>query len=282
MPRITDARVALMIDADPLGSGAEQIRFGHDIVAARQSRVAADSLRIYSVEPTWTLTGALADHRLALRPELIRNVAIEIARALGGPLPQTHISAEADKFAKAAAQDLMARRGAALALAGPRQPPEVHAFCHWINVQLAAPIDFIAPVDPFNTGHAVSLRSLVADIHAGRVETLIIIGANPAYDAPRELGLANAVGTVPFSAQLAPYRDETAGLCTWHLPLTHVLETWSDIRAFDGVASIIQPLIRPLYDTRTADDLLGLLNGGRCQLVIRRSAEPVANEERVR
>jgi len=262
LPRFNDARVALMLDADPLGSGVEQIRFAHDIVAARQSRVASDSLRIYAVEPSWTLTGALADHRLALRPELIRNVTIEVARAVGASLPQADIPAEAEQFVKAVAQDLRVRRGTALAVAGPRQPPEVHALCHWINAQLAAPIDFIPPVDPFDKGHAESLLTLAADVHAGRVETLIIIGANPAYDTPHELELGDVVAAVPFSAQLGPYRDETAALCTWHLPLTHVLESWSDIRAFDGTASIIQPLIRPLYDTRTAHDVLALLNGG--------------------
>ena len=167
---------------------------------------------------------------------------------------------EAEQFAKAAAADLMAQRGAALVLAGPRQPAQVHALCHWINNELAAPVDFIAPVDPLNAGHAESLRGLVADGHDGHIDTLIVIGANPVYDAPGELALADIIAATPFTAHLGAYRDETAARCTWHLPLTHVLEGWSDIRAFDGTASIIQPLIRPLYDTRTAHQMLALLS----------------------
>jgi molybdopterin-containing oxidoreductase family iron-sulfur binding subunit len=146
-------------------------------------------------------------------------------------------------------------------LAGPRQPAEVHALCHWVNEQLDAPVDFIESVDPVPTAHAASLRDLADDVHAGRIESLIIIGANPAYDTPGELGLAGAIGAVPFSVHLGLHRDETAARCTWHLPLSHALESWSDIRAFDGTASIIQPLIRPLYDSRTRHDVLALLAG---------------------
>ncbi len=183
----------------PIRSAPEpaQIRFARDIIGARQSHVPAQSLRLYAVEPAWTLTGALADHRLALRPELIGNVALEIARALGASVPQVVGPPEAEQFAKAAAADLIAQRGAALVLAGPRQPAQVHALCHWINNELAAPVDFIAPVDPLNAGNAESLRSLVADGHDGRIDTLIVIGANPVYDAPGELALADIIGATP-------------------------------------------------------------------------------------
>jgi molybdopterin-containing oxidoreductase family iron-sulfur binding subunit len=261
LPRFSDARVLLALDADPIGFGPEQIRFGREIIGARRPHAAAESLRIYAVEPDWTLTGALADHRLALQPELIRNIAIEIARVLGAGLQPSNLPAEAGQFAQAAGADLLSRRGAALVLAGPRQAAEVQALCHWINAQLQAPVDFIAPVDPVSTGHADSLRGLASEVRGGRVETLVIVAANPVYDAPGDLGFSDILAAVPFTAQLASYRDETAQRCTWHLPLTHVLEGWSDIRAFDGSASIIQPLIQPLYDGRDPHQLLAMLQG---------------------
>ena len=261
LPRFGDARVALMLDADPLGCGPQQIRFGHDITAQRRSQATADLLRLFVVEPTMTLTGALADHRLAVRPELIRNVAIEIARALGASLPTARLPPEVDHFAKIAAADLIARRGAAMVLAGARQDADTQTLCHWINHALGAPVDFIAPVDPVATGHVASLRALADDARAGYIDTLILAGVNPVYDAPGELAFAELMAAAPFSVHLGHYRDETAARCTWHLPLSHVLESWSDIRAPDGTASIIQPLIRPLYDSRTAHDLLALLGG---------------------
>jgi molybdopterin-containing oxidoreductase family iron-sulfur binding subunit len=261
LPRFRDARVLLTLDADPLGYGPEQIRFSRDIVDARRSHQPQDSLRIYAAEPAWTLTGALADHRIALRPELIRDVALAVAREFGAPTPAVTLPRDSEAFARSIVDDISGRPEASLVLAGPRQPAEIHALCHWINSKLQAPVDFIAPVDPHPSGHAETLRNFAADAAAGRIETLFIIGANPAYDAPGELGLAEAIGKAPFSCHLGCYRDETAARCTWHLPQSHALESWSDIRAFDGTASIIQPLIRPLYDTRTAHELVAMLAG---------------------
>ena len=260
LPRFADARVALMLDADPLGCGPAQIRFGHDIVAARRSHKPEDALRLFVVEPAWTLTGALADHRLPLHPDLIRNVAIALARELGAKFPEADLPQDAARFAKVAAADLLARRGAALVLAGARQGPDVHALCHWINNQLGAPVDVIAPVESRGDQQG-SLRSLADDLRAQRVSTLMMIGVNPAYDAPGDLGFAELIGAASFSVHLGLHNDETAARATWHLPMTHVLESWSDIRAFDGTASIIQPLIRSLYDTRSVHELIALLSG---------------------
>ncbi len=263
LPRFADARVALMLDADPLGHAPEQIRFGRDIVAARRSREPPDSLRLYVAEPAWTLTGALADHRVALAPQLVRNIALIVAQRLGAPIAAdaSTLPDEINQFARSSAADLAARRGAAIVLAGIRQPAEVQALCHWINAELGAPIDFIAPVDPASISHAESLRTMADDAKGGRLQTLIIIDANPAYDAPGDLNLGDTIAAVPFSAHLGAYADETAARSTWHLPLSHPLESWSDLRAFDGTASIVQPLIRPLYDSRTAHEVLALLNG---------------------
>lgn len=262
LPRFRGTRVLLVLDADPIGFGPEQIRSAREIVDARRPTSPGESLRIYCAEPDWSLTGARADHRIALRPELIRNVAIEVARLLGASFEPAALPDFAGEFVKAVASDLQGRRGAALVLAGPRQPADVHALCHWINAQLQGPIDFIAPVDPVQAGHGESVRELVTEARAGHVETLFIIGANPVYDTPRDLGFDDVVGKIPFTAHLASYRDETSERCTWHLPLTHVLEGWSDIRSFDGSASIVQPLIRPLYDTRDCHQTLAMLQGG--------------------
>ncbi|WP_347336626.1 4Fe-4S dicluster domain-containing protein [Bradyrhizobium macuxiense] len=259
LPRFTDARIVLTLDADPIGAGPEQIRYARQIADARRAQVPTNSLRLYSAEPDWSLTGALADHRVALRPELIRNLAIEVARGLGAPLEQATLPDEIRRFAAAATADIQARRGAALVMAGPRQPAEVHALCHWIDAQLQAPVDFIASVDPDAKSHNESLRTFVSDVRGGHVETLIILDANPLYNAPGSLGVGEAIRAVPFRAHFGGFRDETARHCTWHLPLTHALEHWSDIRAFDGTASIIQPLILPLYDSRDPHQILAML-----------------------
>lgn len=265
LPRFQDARVVLSLDDDPIGPGPRQVRFSHDFVAARRSTSANDFLRLYCVESGWSLTGANADHRLPLDHALIRNVALAIAGELGASLPSVQLPQAAERFARIAAVDLKARSEQALVLAGRRQPPEVHALCHWINNALRAPIDYIEPIDPVSTAHAASLRSLLGEIRAGKVQTLIILADNPAFDAPGDLRLGDAFASVPFSAHLALFDNETGARCTWHLPMSHPLESWSDLRAFDGTASIVQPLIRPLYDTRTAHHVLASLAGSVAQ-----------------
>jgi molybdopterin-containing oxidoreductase family iron-sulfur binding subunit len=261
LPRLRDARVVLALDADPIGCGPEQIRLSREFVAARQAPSAADFLRLYVVEPAFTLTGANADHRLPLDHALIRNVALVVAAGLGAAVEAPPLPDAADRFARAVTADLKARAGQAMVMAGRRQPAEVHALCHWINHALRAPVDFIAPVDPAAAGHGESLRALASEIAEGKVQTLIILAGNPVYDAPGELKLAEAIASVPFSAHLALYDNETSACCKWHLPLSHPLESWSDLRAYDGTASIVQPLIRPLYDSRTAHQLLAFLDG---------------------
>ena len=261
IPRLADARVAVTLDADPIGPGPAQIRQGHDFIAARKSRSAAEFLRLYAVQAAWSLTGANADHRIALDPHLIRNFALTLASELGAPVAADELPPEAARVARIAAADLKSHPRHALVLAGPTMPPEIHALSHWINGRLNAPVDLIEPVDPAEHGHAESLNALAEDLAARKVETLIIIGANPAYDGPGALQLANLIGTVPFSAHLGLYGDETAQCCRWHLPMSHPLESWSDLRAFEGTASIVQPLIRPLYDSRTAHELVAILLG---------------------
>jgi molybdopterin-containing oxidoreductase family iron-sulfur binding subunit len=270
IPRLADARVVVALDADPIGPGPEQIRFGHDFISARKPppyppprswEEASDFLRLYAVESAWSLTGANADHRIALSPQLVHNFALALASALGAIVATGELPAGAARFARAAAADLKSAPGQALVLAGRRQPPEIHALCHWINAQLKAPVDLIEPVDPVRIGHAVALRALADDLAAQRVETLVVIGANPAYDGPADLRLGDLIAAVPFSAHFGLYADETARRCRWHLPMSHPLESWSDLRAFEGTASIVQPLIRPLYDTRTAHQLIAILQG---------------------
>ncbi len=264
IPRLADVRAAVALDADPLGPGPAQIRLGRDFISARkpvQNIAPAEFLRLYAVEPAWSLTGANADHRIALSPQLVRNFALVLASELGAPVATGELPAEAARVARIAAADLKSHPGQALVLAGRTVPPEIHALSHWINAGLNAPVDLIDPVDPVALGHAESLKALANDLAARKVETLVIVGANPAYDAPGDLELEDLVATAPFSVHLGLHGDETAMRCRWRLPMSHPLESWSDLRAFEGTASIVQPLIRPLYDSRTAHELLALLIG---------------------
>ena len=90
----------------------------------------------------------------------------------------------------------------------------------------------------------------------GKVQTLVIVGGNPVYDAPANLSFGGFMEKVPLRIHLGYWNDETSRLCHWHVAETHSLEAWSDARALDGTTTILQPLIAPLYDGKSAHELL--------------------------
>ena len=255
-PRLGDAEVVLLLGADPLGPGPNQAANARAWATRRRT---GPPTRTYALESSPTASGALADRRAAASPREIAAACHLLAAALGadasGATPPPAVAA----LVKQAARDLLRARGRALVLAGEDQPVEVHAFAAWANTELGAPIDWIAPVDPDPTPHGASLAALAGDMHAGRVDTLIVLDANPCYAAPPALGFAAALARVPLTVAATRYPDETAARCRWRAPLPHPLEHWHDGRATDGTASIAQPLVRPFYDTRTISDVVDLV-----------------------
>lgn len=260
LPRWADADVVLALDSDPLGHGPDQLRIARAYSSRRDGK--SKRQRIHVAEPMWTLTGAAADFRIALPPQQIREIARAIANDFGANLGELRLSEPARDFAQGVSKDLRAAHGRALVLTGEGQASDVHALCHWVNTQLAAPVTYLPSPDPVEADHAAELVAFAGDLHERRVRALIVLDANPVYDAPDVLRLAEGLAAVPFSAHLGLHRDETANYCRWHLPLSHPLESWGDARALDGTASIVQPLIERLYPTHTADEYLSFFATG--------------------
>jgi molybdopterin-containing oxidoreductase family iron-sulfur binding subunit len=278
------ADVVLSLGADFLSQGAGAVRHARDFMARRRVRAAgagaqaARMNRLYVVECTPSCTGAVADHRLPARASEIRNVALAVAAGLGVPSVQTNAgagattSAATGETAKAHAgwiasvvRDLDEHRGASLVVVGDEQPPLVHALAHAVNQHLGnvgQTISYIEPVEANPTDQLASLRQLVGDMGAGQVELLVIVGGNPVYNAPADFAFADAMQKVPLRVHHGLYYDETSAFCHWHIPAAHYLETWSDARAYDGTASIIQPLIAPLYAGKSAHELLAAFSAG--------------------
>ena len=170
------------------------------------------------------------------------------------------------KIFSAILKELQSHRGSSVVIAGDHQPPAVHALAHAINQALGnigKTVFYTDPVDANPVNQTASLKDLVADMRGGKVDILIILGGNPAYDAPADLGFADALQSpsVPFRVHLGLYQNETAELCQWHVNEAHYLEAWSDARAYDGTVSIVQPLIAPLYDGKSAHELVAMLSG---------------------
>ena len=265
--RVERADVILSLDSELLTGGPGSVRYSREFARKRrvedgQSKMA----RLYAVESTPTNTGAMADHRLRMRASEIESFARALAKELGlnvaaGPALSSSVPPE---WIPALARDLKQHAGASLVVTGDHQPPGVHALVYAINQALGnfdKTIYFTQPIEQSPANQWQSIAELAADIRAGKVTTLLILGGNPAYDAPADLGLRDLLPKVNFSARLGLYEDETSALCHWHIPQAHSLESWGDARAYDGTISLIQPLIAPLYGGKSELDMLALLNG---------------------
>jgi molybdopterin-containing oxidoreductase family iron-sulfur binding subunit len=262
LPRWEDADCIVSLGADPLGMGPAQPRGGREF---SRRRAGPSRQTLHVAEPAWTLTGAAADFRIALAPDSIGEIGRAIANQFGASLGAPALNDAARAFARHAANGLRAAKGRALVLAGDAMPPEIHALCHWLNGVLAAPITYTESLDPVEQDHGDALAALAEALHGRQLDALILLDVNPVYDAPDVFDIAKAIAAVPLAVHVGQYRDETGKAAAWHLPLSHVLESWGDARAPDGTASLIQPLIRPLYDSRTADEFLTLVAGAPAQ-----------------
>jgi molybdopterin-containing oxidoreductase family iron-sulfur binding subunit len=255
---LSKADVIVSLDADFLYAGFPgSTRYIRDFAARRNPD--ANMNRLYVIESTPSSTGMKADHRISVKAPMVGAFAAVLAQ--NGEVP-----AEYARVVEAIVSDLQAHRGSSVVIVGDHQPPAVHAIAHHLNHALdnvGKTVFYTEPVDANPVNRNESLHSLVEDIRGGKVDLLLILGGNPAYDAPAELEFASALksNAVSLKIFLGTHRNETAELCQWHVPEAHYLEGWGDARAYDGTASIVQPLIEPLYAGKSAHEIITLLSG---------------------
>ena len=266
---LVQADVILCLDADLLATTPGAVRYAHDFAARRRINLNPadpDTLnRLYVIESTPTITGAMADHRLPLKPSQIEGVARTLALALGLDVPagpEAGLESLPANWIDTLVTDLQGQPNRSLVIVGEGQPPVVHALAHAINEALGnrnQTVNYIPPVLANPASQTDSLRELTTAMTAGQVEMLLILEGNPVFNAPADLDFAAALTQVDFSVHLGLYQDETSAHCQWHVAESHYLESWGDARAFDRTVSLIQPLIGPLYETHSAHELLAAL-----------------------
>jgi MoCo/4Fe-4S cofactor protein with predicted Tat translocation signal len=251
----------LSLDADFLS--AFNVRYLKDFSKKHALNQEAKTMnRMYMVETTLSITGAKADHRLGVKPSQFTEITKAIAVALGvGGASSTYT--ENAQWIQAMARDLQANRGKSIVIAGDNQPPAVHAMAHAMNAALGNVGTTVVYADPFvqfaDVTQIDQLRQLVQEIDGGQVKMLVMLGGNPAYNTPADLKLnQERLNKIPLRVHLSQHFDETSQYCHWHIPEKHYLEAWSDTRAYDGTTSIVQPLIEPLYDSRSAHEVVQL------------------------
>lgn len=282
---LSRADVILSLDADFLAAGPGHLRMARQFAARRsvdyiEQRQVDRRLRpnrLYVVECTPSITGASADHALRVAPHALVDAVIELARRLDVDIGGDARDAASDvprrwrTWLDALAADLQSCRdrpdGGAVVIAGPYQPPVVHALAHAMNALLGAVerglCRYIRSPEDRPQHQGDSLQALVAAMKDRQVESLVILGGDPAHTAPVDHGLAELIAEVPFSLHVSTERNATSRQCAWHGPEHHYLESWGDVRGEDGTVSIVQPLIAPLYDTRAANEVVAAMLGDR-------------------
>ena len=268
--KLDRAETIVTLDCDIFTEHPASMKYSRDFARSRRQNGSLGigvMNRLWSIESVFSNTGAMADHRLALRSELGLPFAMALDAALrGGASPAAEFLKEpkVEKYLKVLVEELKQNKGKAVVIAGRRQPAEVHALVARINQSIGAPgatLEYVEDPEGDRPSHLRSISDLVRQMTAGQVGTLVMLGGNPVYDAPADLDFAGALKAVKTSIHLHEYHNETSKLTTWHVPRAHFLEAWGDVRTWDGTVTVAQPLIAPLYGGLSVIELLSLLAG---------------------
>ncbi len=285
--RLNKAWVVVSLDADLLCTEHNGVSNANLWSTLRVVDKPDDEMsRLYAVEGTYSVTGSNADHRLRLRPsqveaftfalagELLAQGQVALPADIRAAIPERSkgLDEKAAAFAKAVAADLLDRRTkrgglrTGVVVPGRRQSAQVHACAAAINAAIGAigaTVDYYADYSrpEGDIGDMAGIKALTEALNGGQVQTLLVLGGNPVYEAPGDLAFGEAMGKAETTIHLADYPDETAREATWALPRAHYLETWGDLVALDGTVSIQQPLIDPLFGAWSEVELLARILG---------------------
>lgn len=263
-----NAAVIVSLESDFLNFESESVNATRGFADGRRMTTASDPMnRLYVIESYFSLTGGSADHRLRLKSSEIRAFTVALGFelvSLGLNIPALkNVTAPGDialdkAWLRAVAKDLFDNRGASLVVVGRSQGPAIHALALAINKALdniGATVSYYK-ADDASLSDSQALSSLTGEINAGKINTLIIMGGNSAYNSPGAIDFSKITNTIRLGLSV----DETAEACQWVIPRTHFLEEWGDCRSIDGTLSVVQPLIEPLYNGHSALELTQLIS----------------------
>ncbi len=282
--KLDQAKRILSLDCDFLGGEDDLVRSLRDFSRGRKittsDKAQGEDLinRLYVVESLLTLTGANADHRLRVAPSQVLAFAAAFAAAMSSGTGFQPVSSSLSQlktvmeslggqagslshlWISECAKDLSAHAGSCVVLAGQRQPLAVHLLAHAMNAALGN-VGKTVLLLPAPAPQAGKIEELAKALTAGQVETLVVLGGNPAYNAPADLEWTIAQRKAKQVIRLGYYDDETSAASDWLIPQLHYLESWGDLRTSDGTLVPVQPLVSPLFQGMTELELLARLGG---------------------
>ncbi|MCB0327636.1 MAG: 4Fe-4S dicluster domain-containing protein, partial [Bdellovibrionales bacterium] len=257
----SQADVILSLESDFLGKDLDSVRYTKGFSQKRKVDTPQASMnRLYVVEQNYSITGANADHRLPVASNQIYDVLLAVAAQFVSSgvalpnLPKSSIdwSSRQSQWIKECAKDLLAHKGQSVITVGNHQASYVHQLVAVLNRALGAQGQAVSYRPMLGDLSSLdSLASLAKDMQTGNIEAVAILGGNPVYSAPKSIMLKEALAKVPHTLHFAQHCNETTRACYWFLPESHYLESWGDLYNVDGSVSFVQPLIEPLFDSKS-------------------------------
>ncbi len=270
---VDQATTILAIDSDFIGYEGEAVVNARHFADGRRVVKPGDSMnRLYVIEPTFSITGAMADHRQRCASSDVGGFVSSLVAALAkhGVTVDLDVAALAtqkvrdfdEKWIADLAGDLAGATGQSLVVIGERHPAVLHAAVAVINDALGGTGKTVSYLAESGVTEAGTLSDLVSGMNASKVDTLVVLGGNPVYTATGDLDVKTAMAKVATTIVVSSYaKDETAAVATWHVAASHYLESWGDWTASDGTVSVQQPLIAPIFKTRSELEILSALLG---------------------
>jgi len=257
--RLEKAQIIVSLGSDFLGVDDNNIY--HTRKFAQNRNIVDENStmnRLYVAESSISSTGSSADHRLNVPQHEMENLLAELAyelKQLGLKIEAKKVKSSNNLWVKAAAKDLFDGRGESIIIGGSSLSKEFHQLIALINYNLKAPIDYY-PLNMSQVSSVKNFESLCKDMKDGKINNLIILGANPVYDSPVDFDFAESLKKVKNSVHLTNIIDETSKLCSWNIAMNHYFECWGDAMTYDGHVSIVQPQIMPLFDSKSIIQVL--------------------------
>jgi Fe-S-cluster-containing dehydrogenase component len=257
--RLEKAQIIVSLGSDFLGVDDNNIY--HTRKFAQNRNIVDENStmnRLYVAESSISSTGSSADHRLNVPQHEMENLLAELAyelKQLGLRIEAKKVKSSNNLWVKAAAKDLFDGRGESIIIGGSSLSKEFHQLIALINYNLKAPIDYY-PLNMSQVSSVKNFESLCKDMKDGKINNLIILGANPVYDSPVDFDFAESLKKVKNSVHLTNIIDETSKLCSWNIAMNHYFECWGDAMTYDGHVSIVQPQIMPLFDSKSIIQVL--------------------------
>ena len=257
--RLEKAQIIVSLGSDFLGVDDNNIY--HTRKFAQNRNIVDENStmnRLYVAESSISSTGSSADHRLNVPQHEMENLLAELAyelKQLGLRIEAKKVKSSNNLWVKAAAKDLFDGRGESIIIGGSSLSKEFHQLIALINYNLKAPIDYY-PLNMSQVSSVKNFDSLCKDMKDGKINNLIILGANPVYDSPVDFDFEESLKKVKNSVHLTNIIDETSKLCSWNIAMNHYFECWGDAMTYDGHVSIVQPQIMPLFDSKSIIQVL--------------------------